>query len=141
MNGLADGRGEFAPCYRAPPLMAAPAPTYDLVVLLDTAAPDEQRAKILSDVETMISNGGSIVGKHNWGARALAYEIRHKPDAEYHLIQFHANPQLLENLQRTLGITDGVVRFRIIKLEPGTPAPPARPERAPIESAEAPTPA
>jgi hypothetical protein len=36
---------------------------------------------------------------------------------------------------------DGVVRFRIIKLEPGTPPPPPRPERATFEPAEAPAPA
>ena len=111
------------------------------MVLLDTTAPDDQRAKILSDVETMIGNGGEVVGKHDWGARSLAYEIRHKPDAEYHLLQFHASAPLLENLQRTLRIMDGVVRFRIIKLEPGTPPPPPRPERAPFEPAEAPAPA
>jgi small subunit ribosomal protein S6 len=121
--------------------MAAPPPVYDLMVLLDTAAPDDQRSKILSDVETMISSGGEVVGTHDWGARSMAYEIRHKTDAEYHLIQFHGTPELLQNLQRTLRITDGVVRFRIIKLEPGTPDPPAKPERAPIEPAEAPTPA
>ena len=122
--------------------MAAPPPVYDLMVLLDTAAPDDQRTKILSDVETMIRNGGEVVGRHDWGARSLAYEIRHKPDAEYHLIQFHGDPALLENLQRTLRIMDGVVRFRIIKLEPGTPPPPPRPERAPVEpAAEAPAPA
>ena len=68
----------------------------------------------------------------------MAYEIRHKTDAEYHLIQFHGHAQLLESLQRTLRITDGVVRFRIIKLEPGTPDPPPKPERAPVEPAEAP---
>ena len=121
--------------------MAAPPPVYDLMVLLDTAAPDDQRAKILSDVESMISSGGEVVGTHDWGARSMAYEIRHKTDAEYHLIQFHGNAQLLETLQRTLRIMDGVVRFRIIKLEPGTPPPPPRPERATFEPAEAPTPA
>ena len=121
--------------------MAAPDPTYDLTVLLDTAAPEDQRAKILSDVETMIASGGTVVGKHDWGARAMAYEIRHKADADYHLIQFHGTGELLASLQRTLRIMDGVLRFRIIKLEPGTPDPPAKPERAPIEPAEAPTPA
>ena len=104
--------------------MAAPAPIYDLVVLLDTTAPDDQRAKILADAEAMITNGGSVVSKHDWGPRTMAYEIRHKTDAEYHLIQFHGNAQLLEALQRTLRITDGVVRFRIIKVRPGTPAAP-----------------
>ncbi len=91
MDAVGIGRGEFAPCYRAPPLMAAPAPIYDLMVLLDTTAPDDQRAKILADAEAMITSGGSVVSKHDWGPRTMAYEIRHKTDAEYHLIQFHGN--------------------------------------------------
>ncbi len=105
------------------------APVYDLMLLLDTAATDAQREKILADAEAAIAAEGTLVGKHDWGARALAYEIRHKGDAEYHLFQFNATPALLERLHRTLRLTDGVVRFRIIKLAPGTPEPPAvRPE-------------
>jgi small subunit ribosomal protein S6 len=122
--------------------MAAPAPLYDLMLLLDTTVPDEQRKKVLSDVESMVSSTGEIVGSHDWGTRALAFEIRHRTDAEYHLLQFHGPAELLANLQRTLRITDGVVRFRIIKLAPGTPAPPEpRPERpeaaAPVEAPSA----
>jgi len=111
--------------------MAAPAALYDLVLLLDTEAEDDRRAKILADVESAIAAAGEVVGTHDWGRRALAYEIRHKPDAEYHLVQFHATPELLAELQRTLRITDGVVRSRIIKLRPGTPGPvdPPRVER------------
>ena len=121
------------------------APVYDLMLLLDTAATDEQRAKILADAEAAIVAEGTLVGKHDWGARALAYEIRHKGDAEYHLFQFNATPALLERLHRTLRLTDGIVRFRIIKLAPGTPGPPAvRPEpprvaeAAPAAEGEAP---
>jgi small subunit ribosomal protein S6 len=113
--------------------MAAPEPLYDLMILLDTGAPDEQQAKILSDVETMVSGGGTIVGKHDWGVRPLAYEIRHKADAHYELMQFHGSAELLADLHRTLRITDGVVRFRIIKLAPGTPAPP-EPAAARVEA-------
>ena len=120
--------------------MAAPAPLYDLMLLLDTSAPEEQRTKILSDVESMVSSSGTIVGNHDWGTRALAYEIRHRGDAEYHLMQFLGPAELLANLQRTLRITDGVVRFRIIKLAPGTPAPPEpRPERPEAPPVEAPS--
>jgi ribosomal protein S6 len=121
------------------------APVYDLMLLLDTAATDEQRAKILADTEAAIVAEGTLVGKHDWGARALAYEIRHKGDAEYHLFQFNATPALLERLHRTLRLTDGIVRFRIIKLAPGTPPPPTvRPEpprpaeAAPAAESEAP---
>ncbi len=123
--------------------MAAPESLYDLMLLLDTSAPEEQRKKVLSDVESAISSAGSIVGTHDWGTRSLAYEIEHRADAEYHLLQFHGPAELLANLQRTLRITDGVVRFRIIKLAPGTPAPPeSRAERveAPPAEAAAPSP-
>jgi small subunit ribosomal protein S6 len=112
---------------------------YDLTLLLDTTATPERREQILSEVETRIRAEGEIVGRHDWGVRSLAYEIRHKPDAEYHLIQFHGPAGLLEELGRSLKIADGVVRFRIIKLRPGTPAPPElRPEPRPEPAAEAP---
>jgi small subunit ribosomal protein S6 len=113
--------------------MAAHDPLYDLVLMLDSAAPDEQRAKVLELVERTIVAGGEIVNTQDWGVRQTSYEIRHKTDAEYHLLQFHvATRDVLETLQRALRITDGVIRFRIIKLAPGTPAPPAtRPEPRP----------
>ena len=100
--------------------------------MLDSAAPDEQRQRVLSGVETTIASGGEIVNTQDWGVRQMAYEIRHKADTEYHLLQFHGTREVLESLQRTLKIADGVMRFRIIKLAPGTPAPPAnRPEPRP----------
>ena len=107
--------------------MAAPEPLYDLVLLLDTSAPEEQRKKVLTDVESAISGGGDDRQRARLGHAALAYEIRHRTDAEYHLLQFHGPATLLANLQRMLRIADGVVRFRIIKLAPGTPAPPELP--------------
>jgi small subunit ribosomal protein S6 len=104
--------------------MAVAEPTYDLTVLLDVAVDDDQRERILADIETLIANEGTLVSAHDWGRRKLAYEIKHKPEAEYHLLQFQGPNALLERLDRTLRITDSVVRYRIIKLAPGTPAPP-----------------
>ena len=109
--------------------MATQSPLYDLVLLLSTSAPEEQRAKILSDVESAITGAeGSIERRDDWGQRPMAYRIRHQPEAEYHLLQFTAPPTLIEPLSYDLRITDGVVRFRVIKNLPGTP--PA-PESAP----------
>ena len=97
---------------------------YDLTLLLDSAAPTERRQQILSEVEERIRSDGEIVGRHDWGMRNLAYEIAHRPDADYHLLQLTGPPTLLEELNRSLKITDGVLRFRIIKLRAGTPPPP-----------------
>ncbi len=117
--------------------MAASAPLYDLILMLDPAAPDDQRQQILANVEKAVSSAGEVVGQHDWGTRTMAYEIRHKAESEYHLMQFHGPASLLADLQRTLRITDGVVRFRIVKLAPGTPPPPTPPRGdAPAEAAE-----
>ena len=102
--------------------MAPLAPTYDLVLLLDPQVEEEARAKILSDTRDAIAAKGEVTRDDDWGSRALAYPIERKADAEYHLLQFHAGtPELLSELDRTLRITDGILRFRIVKLKPGTP--------------------
>jgi small subunit ribosomal protein S6 len=116
--------------------MPKTAPLYDLTLLLSTSAPDDRRAKILADVETAIgSGGGSIERNDDWGTRPLAYQIDHQPDAEYHLLQFTGPPSLLDALTHSLKIADGVLRFRIIKVLPGTPPPPD--QRPPVVAAAA----
>jgi small subunit ribosomal protein S6 len=110
--------------------MTLPAPTYDLVILLDPEVEEATRTKIVADARAAIESRGEFLRHDEWGVRALTYPIDHKTSAEYHLLQFHATPELLENLNRTLRIADEVVRFRIIKLAPGTPDAPEMPGSA-----------
>jgi small subunit ribosomal protein S6 len=114
--------------------MVAPAPTYDLMLMLDPKAEQATRTKIRSDVKAMIEQGGSIIGDHDYGNRKMAFEINHEANAEYDLVQFHGPNSVLEQLQRTLRITDGVTRFRIIKLRAGVGAPPDLRQEAPAEA-------
>jgi small subunit ribosomal protein S6 len=111
--------------------MVAPAPTYDLMLMLDPKAEQATRTKIRSDVKAMIEQGGSIIGDHDYGNRKMAFEINHEANAEYDLVQFHGPNSVLEQLQRTLRITDGVTRFRIIKLRAGVGDPPDLRQEAP----------
>ena len=108
--------------------MAEQPPLYDLVLLLSENAPEEQRAKVLSDVEGAIAGaGGEIERNDDWGRRPTAYQINHQAEAEYHLLQFHSPPELIEELSHNLHIADGVLRFRVIKNRPGTPPAPSSP--------------
>jgi small subunit ribosomal protein S6 len=102
--------------------MATAAPVYDLVLLLDPAASDEQRTKILSDARGAIG-AEQLVADNDWGTRPLAYQIDRREAAEYHLLQFRGTPELISSLQHSLRIADGVVRHRIIKLPPAHPEP------------------
>ena len=72
--------------------MTLPAPTYDLVLLLDLQAEESARAKIVADTRTSVEARGELVRYDAWGERALTYPIEKKANAEYHLFQFHARP-------------------------------------------------
>jgi small subunit ribosomal protein S6 len=118
--------------------MTLPAPTYDLVLLLDPQVEESVRAKIVADARSSIESQGELLRHDEWGERPLTYPIDKKASAEYHLLQFHANEtELLSGLDRTLRITDGVIRFRLIKLKPGVPdAPDMRSGAAPARRAD-----
>ncbi|MCW3019419.1 MAG: rpsF [Solirubrobacterales bacterium] len=119
--------------------MTLPPPLYDLMLLLDPQAEDAARAKIVADARAAIEAQGELVRYDPWGERPLAYPIEKKASAEYHLMQFHAGEaELLSSLARTLRITDGVVRFRIIKLAPGVPEAPNMRSSAPNAERETP---
>ena len=108
---------------------------YDLMLLLDPTAPEERRTAAISETESMISSGGELVGSYDWGTRRMAYEIDHRPEADYRLYQFNGDNALLERLNQRLRILDGVLRFRIIKLKPGQPTPPP-PDQQPARRRE-----
>jgi small subunit ribosomal protein S6 len=104
---------------------------YDLMVLFDPTAPDERRAAAIAEVESLVGSGGELVEAYDWGTRRMAYEIDHHPEAEYRLYQFRGENELLERLGQRLRILDGVLRFRIFKIQPGTPTPPPPEQQAP----------
>src|SRR2546430_1111791 len=103
---------------------------YDLMLLLDPNAPEERHSEVIQNVQSMIEADAALVGKHDWGVRRIAYQIDHRPEAAYHLFQFETDSaELLERLNHSLKIADGVLRFRTIRLKPGSPPPPTpRPE-------------
>jgi small subunit ribosomal protein S6 len=104
---------------------------YDLMLLVDPTAPEERRNAAISEAESIINSGGEMVGTYDWGTRRMAYEIDHRPEADYRLYQFNGDNALLDRLNQRLRILDGVLRFRIIKLKPGQPTPPPPDQQAP----------
>jgi small subunit ribosomal protein S6 len=110
-------------------------PNYDLMVLLDPEAPEERRAELIEQIRAQIQSGdATLKGDADWGMRRLAYEIDHRVEAQYHLFQFEASPDVLNSLDRSLSIEDAVLRFRTIRL-PGE-APDQTPQAPPQTSFE-----
>lgn len=111
---------------------------YDLMLLLDSSAPEERQRELISEVEGMLNAGGTIVSAHDWGVRRTTFEIDHRPEAAYHLYQFEGENDLLDQLNHSLKIMDGVLRFRIIRQGPGSPPVPPSPDPTPLRREDEP---
>jgi small subunit ribosomal protein S6 len=94
---------------------------YELVMMLDPEAPDERRHQIAADALKRIEAGGSLKHDRAWGMRKLAYEIRQRTEADYRFFRFEGQGPLLDELDHNLKITDGVLRFRIFRVDPDSP--------------------
>ena len=95
--------------------------------MLDPEIPEERREQIASEARTRIESGGSLKHDTTWGMRKLAYEIEQRTEADYRFFRFETEGGLLDDLNHNLRIADGVLRFRVFKVDPRSPAivPPA----------------
>ena len=89
---------------------------YELLFFVAPTISDETRLAVMKRIETTIADGkGTVDNVDVWGKRKLAYEINGLTDGDYTLIDFHANPENVAELDRVLRITDAVVRHMIVK--------------------------
>ena len=91
---------------------------YELLYFVAPTISDEDRVAVMKRIETTIANfNGKVDNVDEWGKRKLAYEINGLTDGDYTLVDFHADPQSVAELDRILRINDAVVRHMIVKRE------------------------
>ena len=91
---------------------------YELLFFVAPTISDEDRDAVRKRIETTIAEGaGKVDNVDEWGKRKLAYEINGLTDGDYTLVNFHADPQNVAELDRVLRINDAVVRHMIVKRE------------------------
>jgi small subunit ribosomal protein S6 len=100
---------------------------YELVLMLDPGRDASSRDSLAGDARKLIESAGSLKHENNWGLRKMAFEISRRTEADYRWFRFEAPTELLESLDHSLKIADGVLRFRIFKVDPEAPVmvPPA----------------
>ena len=89
---------------------------YELLFFVAPSIDEETRLAVMKRIYTTITaDNGTVDNVDNWGKRKLAYEVNGLTDGDYTLIDFHANPESIAELDRVLRITDAVERFMIVK--------------------------
>lgn len=89
---------------------------YELLFFVDPTITDEARAGVMKRIEVALTeNGGQVDNVDNWGKRKLAYEIDKLTGGDYTLVNFHADPTQIAELDRVLRINDAVKRHMIVR--------------------------
>ena len=95
--------------------MAKVTANYEAMLVINPALGEEGIAAVVERFKSLIETNGTLAEVDEWGARRLAYEINHITEGYYVLMKFTSGPEFPAELDRILGITDGILR-RLITL-------------------------
>ena len=88
---------------------------YELLYIVDPSSNEEVRAGVSARIDVAIAGqGGTVDSVEDWGKRKLAYEIDGLSEGDYILINFHADSNQIQELDRVLRINDAVKRHMIV---------------------------
>ena len=95
--------------------MAKISGNYEVVYIIDPALGEEAIAATVEKFKALTEQHGcSAVEVEEWGKRKLAYAIDYKTEGYYVLMSFTSGPEFPRELDRILGITDGILRSMIV---------------------------
>lgn len=91
---------------------------YEALVIVDSAL---EEADIERAVERFLdvikTSGGEVTNVDKWGTRRFAYEIDHRKEGYYFVAAFRAEEQVVDDLKRTVQISDEFIRSKIVRPE------------------------
>jgi len=92
---------------------------YELAFILNPEVNEEQTQTILGRVSQVVANhGGQIVKVNQWGRRRLAYPIERHRDGMYVFIDMILTPETVIELERTLKVSEEVLRHMVKRRDP-----------------------
>ena len=110
--------------------MAATLRPYEVMVIFEASLEeDDVRAGIDRVTELITSKGGNPGRVDRWGKRRFAYELHHRTEGYYVLIEAMAPPEAVADLDRMLRLQDQVIRHKVVRLPEGAAG---KPRSAPV---------
>ncbi len=92
---------------------------YELGFILNPEVNEDETRAILDRVEQIVANhGGQVVKVNQWGRRRLAYPIARHRDGNYIFIDMILTPETVAELERTLKVSEVVLRHMVTKRDP-----------------------
>jgi len=91
---------------------------YEVVFIINPEAGDDEVMRLNEGVQKIItSQGGSITKTEIMGRRQLAYEINHKKDGTYVLLEVEGSGAEIAELERRMRVNDQILRYMTIRVD------------------------
>ena len=88
---------------------------YECMFVIDGTLSEEDTAALVTRFTDLIKEHGELENVDEWGKRRLAYEIDHKTEGYYVLVNFKSGFEFPAELNRLMGIADGILRCMVIR--------------------------
>jgi small subunit ribosomal protein S6 len=89
---------------------------YEMMIILDPSLEERTVQPSLDQFLTVVTSSGGTVDKIDvWGRRRLAYEIDHKSEGIYTVVELKAEPETVKELDRQLNLNEAVMRTKILR--------------------------
>jgi small subunit ribosomal protein S6 len=87
------------------------------MIILDADLEEETiRSAVDRFVELLSSRGAELGPIDHWGKRRFAYEVRHRWEGYYVVLQAKAEPAAMDELHRSLSLADEVIRHKVLRI-------------------------
>ena len=95
--------------------MAKTTEKYELMYIINPNLSGEETAAVVEKFKALVEQNGTLEEMEEMGKRKLAYEINYISEGYYVLVKFTSGPDFPAELDRVLGITDGILRSLITR--------------------------
>ncbi|MDD2457037.1 MAG: 30S ribosomal protein S6 [Eubacteriales bacterium] len=90
---------------------------YEAMVILNPVLGEEAVHATVEKVKGLVEASATLDQIDVWGKKRLAYEIDDQKEGYYFLINFSAEAAFPKELERVLKITEGVLRYLVIRTD------------------------
>jgi small subunit ribosomal protein S6 len=92
--------------------------TYEVVFIVNPDTADDEVTRLSEGVQKIITTqGGSITKTEMMGKRQLAYEINHKKDGTYILLEVEGSGAEIAEVERRMRVNDQILRYMTVRVD------------------------
>ena len=92
--------------------------TYEVIFIIDPDVAENEVMQLSESVQKIItSQGGSITKTEMMGKRQLAYEINHKRNGTYVLLEVEGSGAEIAEVERRMRVNDQILRYMTIRVD------------------------